>query len=67
MPSSVIDHFRYQPESATLRVTFVSGTVYDYKAVPKAVFEKMNHAQSKGKFLNRYIKGKYRFEKVVSG
>jgi hypothetical protein len=66
MPSTVINHFNYNTESAVLRVTFVSGIVYEYKAVPKKVYEKMKASASKGKFLNENIKGKFLFEKINS-
>lgn len=65
MPSSVVAHMRYDPATATLRIVYVSGMVYDYKGVPGKVYEAMQKATSKGKYLNRYIKGKYDFEKVA--
>lgn len=66
MPSSVVAHMRYDPATATLRIVYVSGMVYDYKKVPGKVYEAMQKATSKGKYLNRYIKGKYDFEKVAN-
>lgn len=67
MPSSVIDHFNYDPGSAILRVTFVSGLVYEYKDVPKGIYDKMKTSISKGKFLNKNIKGKFLFDKINLG
>ncbi|QEH39544.1 KTSC domain-containing protein [Chitinophaga sp. XS-30] len=64
MPSSVVAAIRYNEASATLRIIFVSGMVYDYEAVPPAVYQAMKAASSKGTFLNRYIKGHYAFKKV---
>ena len=64
MPSSVVAHIRYDPGTATLRIVYVSDMVYDYKNVPGKVYEAMKNASSKGRYLNRYIKGKYDFEKV---
>jgi hypothetical protein len=64
MPSTVIDHFSFNPETGSLRVTFISGTVYEYKDVPAKIFERMKNSVSKGKFLNRNIKGKFLFEKI---
>lgn len=63
MPSSVIKYFNYHPESETLKVVFISGMVYEYKSVPKDVYEKMRSSFSKGKFLNEHIKGKFAYEK----
>jgi hypothetical protein len=65
MPSSVVHRFHYIPEKHTLRVVFVSGLVYDYLDVPQETYEQMKASFSKGEFLNREIKNKYRFEKVT--
>ena len=48
MPSSVVKRFEYRLPSASLRVWFVSGAVYDYKKVPRQVFNKFKAAVSKG-------------------
>jgi hypothetical protein len=64
MPSSVVANMRYDPATATLRIVYVSGMVYDYKDVPGKVYEAMRSASSKGEYLNRHIKGKYDFVKV---
>jgi hypothetical protein len=64
MPSSVIKHFRYDATKLILRVLFVSGIRYDYINVPKAIFDQMRNASSKGKFLNDKIKGKYSYIKI---
>jgi hypothetical protein len=65
MPSTVIDHFSFDPETGILRVTFISGTVYEYKDVPVKIFERMKNSISKGKFLNSNIKGKFPFKKLA--
>ncbi|ASU32787.1 KTSC domain-containing protein [Mucilaginibacter xinganensis] len=64
MPSSVVAAMKYNESSATLRIIYTSGSVYDYKQVPPDVFEQMNAAASKGTFLNTMIKGKYRYKKI---
>jgi hypothetical protein len=64
MPSSVIQHFKYDAASHRLRVFFVSGIAYDYLNVPKNLYDQFRNAFSKGKFLNEEIKGKYPFKKV---
>ncbi len=66
MPSSVVSSFFYNPPSSTLRVIFTSGVVYDYKNVPAKVYEAMKKTTSKGKYLNKYIKGHYDFTKIES-
>lgn len=64
MPSSVVAAMKYDETANTLRITYTSGKVYDYKNVPPEVFEEMKEADSKGAFLNYHIKGKYRYKKV---
>jgi len=64
MPSSVVAAIQYDADSATLRIIFVSGKVYDYKGVPPEEYAAMRSAGSKGRYLNEHIKGHYRFVKV---
>ena len=64
MPSSVVAAIRYDPGTYTLRVIYVSGSIYDYKDVPEKVYKEMKEAFSKGEFLNKNIKPNYEFEKV---
>ncbi len=64
MPSSVVSAISYDSQSQTLRVIFVSGTVYNYKEVPEQVYKEMKTSGSKGSYLNMHIKGKYVFEKI---
>lgn len=64
MPSSVILKYKYDETVKALEITFVSGSVYVYKDIPQAVFERFRQAISKGIFFNRYIKPKFVFERV---
>ena len=47
-----------------MTIGYVSGNVYEYKAVPEQVYQEMKTAPSKGEFLNERIKGKYQYKKV---
>jgi KTSC domain len=67
MPSSVIRYYHYYPDEQRLRVTYLSGAVYDYLGVPAGVYAAMKAYQSKGTFLNREIKGHYPFQKISAG
>ena len=64
MPSTVVAHSHYDAVTSTLRITYMSGAVYDYKDVPESVYADMKASGSKGIFLNLHIKGHYAFEKV---
>lgn len=56
---------KYNNISHTLRITYVSGMVYDYEDVPEAVFDEMKKASSKGEYLNHVIKKNYAYRKVA--
>ena len=64
MPSTVVTHMQYFPDKEVLRITFVSGLVYDYLDVPEKVYRAMKSSGSKGIYLNKYIKGAYNFKLV---
>jgi len=64
MPSSVVANMEYDEARKVLRITYTSGAVYDYLAVPPEVYKDMTIAGSKGTFLNYQIKGKYKYKKV---
>ena len=55
---------KYNEAASTLRITYTSGKVYDYRDVLPEVYEEMKAAGSKGAFLNYSIKGKYRYKKI---
>jgi hypothetical protein len=55
--SSNIAKFSYH--SDTLTVVFKNGGQYAYFGVPSSIFEGMKGAESKGKFLNTEVKGKF--------
>lgn len=64
MPSSVVNQYVYDPETHSLIITFVSGKVYRYKAVPKQIYVGMRGAVSKGRYFNSFIKDLYEFEEL---
>ena len=64
MPSSVVSSMQYDLATGTLRVIYVSGSIYDYLNVPEDVYMEMKSSGSKGTYLNKYIKGNYSFNKV---
>ncbi|WP_375303927.1 KTSC domain-containing protein [Niastella sp. OAS944] len=66
MPSSVVAHMDYYPASATLRITYTSGEIYDYLHVPLKIYEAMKASTAKGFYLNKFIKGIYPYKKVTS-
>lgn len=61
--SSTVKSAAYNYEHKTLTVHFSHAT-YVYRGVVASDFESFNSAQSQGKALNEFIKGKYEFEKI---
>lgn len=62
--SSNIAGFCYDESSETLTVEFNNGTKYDYYDVPENIGNGMKDADSFGSYLNKEIKGKYRYARV---
>jgi KTSC domain len=49
----------YDSERWVLTVAFRNGALYEYHGVPKAVYEALMRARSKGKFFLEYIRESY--------
>ncbi|MDZ4690945.1 KTSC domain-containing protein [Terricaulis sp.] len=64
MPSTLIRAFSYNDVAATLEVTFASGAIYHYYQVPPDIAHQMRQAFAKGEYFNRFIRGKYRFQRM---
>jgi hypothetical protein len=62
--SSNISRIAYDGSASVLRVEFKNGSTYDYFDVSRHVFEAMRHAASKGQYLAREIKGRYRYARA---
>ena len=43
----------------TMNVTFNSGRTYEFKKVPRAIFDEFKRAMSKGAFFNQEVKESY--------
>jgi hypothetical protein len=67
MPSSVIRRFDYDEPRRRLRVTFVSGDVYEYEGVPPEVNRAFRKAFSKGRFFGPNIRDRYPYRRVERG
>lgn len=62
--SSNIRAIGYDSDNQTLEVEFNYGAVYQYSGVPQEEHEGMMNAESKGKYLNAQIKGRYPYMKL---
>lgn len=64
--SSTLTSAAYNYKHKTLTVHFNHAS-YVYNDVSRSDFESFNAAESQGKALNEFIKGKYEYEKVNEG
>jgi hypothetical protein len=62
--SSSIASVGYRPASRTLELEYRGGGVYQYIDVPPLEYDSLMQANSKGRFVNAHIKGRYRYRRV---
>jgi hypothetical protein len=62
--SSNVESIGYDENIESLYVKFINGSIYEYKNVPKMVFEQLLFAPSIGSYMHRNIKGSFAYEKV---
>jgi hypothetical protein len=63
--SSSVASAGYSAEGSTLELEYRNGSVYQYFAVPKSVFESLLGAESKGSFVSECIRGRYPYRRVA--
>ena len=68
MPSTALRSYRYDAARRKLQVRFLSAprTAYVYLDVPPAYFLGLELARSKGAFINREIKPRFRCVKLAA-
>ena len=59
MPSTVIRSIDYESALSRLSVTFTTGRIYDYFAVPQNIADAFRSSFSKGAYFNTNIRDKY--------
>ena len=64
--SNAVKAIRYDALTRSLDVEFASASTYRYFEVPRDVYEWLLRVDSKGKFVNRLVKEKYRYERLGS-
>jgi hypothetical protein len=64
MPSTVIRRIDYDEAARELRVTFVSGDVYLYEAVPPEAHADFRGAFAKGRHFAAHVRDRYRCRRL---
>lgn len=57
--STLVSQLEYNRSSGSLEVTFADGTIISYPKISEQDFRSFLSAPSKGKFYNRYVRGKW--------
>lgn len=60
----MIDRIGYDERHGRLLVRFVTGHVYAYRDVPRAVYDGLANAASAGTFFNDHIRDRYAFDRA---
>ena len=63
--SSNISAVGYDMSFGSLIVEYKSGAKYQYKEVPYEVYENLIKAESKGRFINENVKGKFEYNRIT--
>jgi hypothetical protein len=64
LQSTSIAEAGYDEGTHTLRLRYIDGDLYDYRHVPKRVFDQLLAAPSKGQFVNWQIKPYYSYQYI---
>ena len=64
--STSVTSMGYDARSATLEIEFAGGGVYRYLGVPERTWDRLRAAESKGRFVNAFVKNRYRFMRARS-
>lgn len=64
--SSMLKKAVYNFTAGTLKVEFVSGTIYEYLNIDSQMYENFCKAESQGKFFNEKIKNNYEYSKLIN-
>lgn len=57
--SSLLASIRYEADTELLQLEFRDGAQYEYGGVPRAIYDGLLVAPSKGTYFNRQIRGSF--------
>ena len=62
--SSNVRQIGYDAEAGVCRVVFKNGATYDYEGVDAETFAEFAKSESKGRFVARSLKGKFKTKRI---
>jgi hypothetical protein len=60
--SSAIEAVGYDPPTGRMRIRFTGGNEYDFRGVPRHVYQGLMSASSSGTYYNDHIRDRYQCE-----
>lgn len=63
--SSNVKRVTYYTDRKVLSILYNNGGLYHYSDVPLSLYVKLLTTKSKGKFVNKFVKPKFKFRKVL--
>ncbi len=63
--SSSIESVGYDDDALALEVEFEGGRIYRYLDVPRAVYEGLSSASSKGRYFHDNVRGTYHYLRIA--
>jgi hypothetical protein len=67
LKSTSLNAATYQDQSAFLELEFRSGAIYRYGGVPAQTYQELLLAESKGRYFNQHVRGRFTYVKIDSG
>lgn len=65
LESSAMEAVAYNEDSATLRILFRKGYVYEFYVVPSSVYQEFLRATSKGRFFDEILRnGRFTWKRL---
>lgn len=63
--STSIKSVNFDSRTHVLDIEFAGGAVYRYFGVPAAVYRRVMEAESKGRFINAYVRDRYPCKRLL--
>lgn len=62
--STTLGSAGHDNQAAVLELQFRNGAVYQYSLVPRQVYRDLLRAESKGRYFNQSIRGRYPYRRI---
>ena len=64
LESTTLGSAGHDDQAAVLELQFRNGAVYQYSPVPPQLYRDLLRAESKGRYFNQSIRGRYSYQRI---